>query len=228
MRHLGRMVSVLFFLAFLMMPTAARADNVVISSGSLTIGGAFPPGRGTFRSIGFAFAGDTFSASGGDPDGATQVVNSNCVFSACPGGATITLNSNVQLQQNLPGSAFIAGVGAFPNSAFFFGSAFEFRGADLLIPSSDAPIITITAPFELTGVLTVQGNNPSNQVFSTLVNGSGIATLTLQQYMNGYVLTTIRYDFQPVAVPEPATLLLFGGGLAGALAARKRPPGTKA
>ena len=213
-------VSIVFM--FLIVPHAVHGETVTLTSGSITIGGAFPPGRGTFRTISFSFAGDGFSANGGDPDGSRQTVNSDCVFTPCSAGTSISYNSEVLLQQNLPGSAMILGLGSFSNNAFFYGSLFSFQGLDLVVPTGSSQIVTLQAPFEVNGTLVIQGGEPSAEIFSTTIIGSGTALVTLQQFLGGYVITTIRYEFESTPVPEPAAIFILATGLGSASFLRKR------
>jgi hypothetical protein len=93
----------------------------------------------------------------------------------------------------------------------------EFGGAEMVV---------VTAPFTLTGFF-----SDHILIQQTQITGHGIASITLthpDRGSPGWVGSSVRYDFASAApVPEPASLLLFGSGLAALTAIRRRGRGSR-
>jgi PEP-CTERM motif len=213
---LARAVPVLLLLACALFVSEARADTVVITSGSASIhpllGGPFTLGGGGL------------TASGGVDVG----LQNGSLFSA---GQTASLLSFTVGGDIDAGSAVVNGV-SFPN--VFYGGFLRFDGS---LPALSGPLgaFTLNVPFSFTGSLQgclhhlfVGPCAPGSLVFDTLLTGQGMATVELLGFElaggRHYEIRNVTYNFGPAAAtPEPATLLLLGTGLAGIGAAvRKR------
>lgn len=148
---------------------------------------------------------------------------SPCAFGPCQPGRTIFPNSTTFLDG--AGSATFNGTTI---GVWWFGrdSVLSFTGPGVVIPESNDARVLLTSPFVMTGSVVVRPlEGPDRPViFTTTINGSGIATMRLEFFpqFGGYVYSGVQYDFQPTAVPEPTTIVLLTTGAAGMFLGRYR------
>jgi len=209
-------------LALVLFSTAAKADSI-ITFGSATLTAPTPVNRITY--LNFGGAGFSFSARGdsigGVPCGYGCTANSLLSLSSYSGPWGL---GDLTGSMTLDTTTYFFVVGTTPPTLpnLLGSGSLEFTAGSVLIPTSDDPTITLTAPF-ITNLnhSSIGGSHVFGHVSTGPLFGVGTASVKLTNLGDGqYIATSVTYGFvQPT--PEPTTLILLGSGVLAVIARRK-------
>jgi hypothetical protein len=201
----------------LLLVVSAEADPVLIRAGGVGFDTGDPPG--------LALSGDSFSLVSLFPSVVPPIA---CTAGGCAPGMPV----NLSIVFGAPAAGFSLGSGFavvgentygtdFGPGSVLFRGRLSFDAATVPVPDGE-PTARLSGPFVLTGSIAAFPNSTATTpLFEVDVIGSGLARLALERNIAGmYQFRAVDYTIQD-PVPEPATLLLFGSGVA-ALATRRR------
>lgn len=215
------------------------ADPIAITSGVLSLERIYdnpfpdPPLSTQPYSFRFTLAGEDFLLSLSQmPDLSAPPP---CVTNPCfvpPASLGMTLGfagtSNITWRSSDPHGDISGVVDGVPREGLLVSTAesagFVFETTAARLAQAEAGRMLFTAPFVFLGGLTVwidYGTSHAS-VRNLVLSGHGLATLELRGDPGHLTFEAIEYAFTAEPVPEPATLLLLGGGLGTLLARRSR------
>jgi len=198
--------------AFVMLAIApsVRADTIVITSGTVTLQGAF---GGTFYSL----AGQNFSLVGAGEGGSSQARNCiPCLAGSSIGTSTIIMGSGL-------GSANVT-INGMTSQGVSLRGTMQLGGGGFIVPMAFTNV-TLTSGASLSAsIFGCPGpfSPCDNPIFSTTLQGTGMATLNLTfSGVNGngtplFFFQSLVFDFgRPKETPEPMTITLLAAGVVG-------------
>jgi hypothetical protein len=204
-------------LSTLALARPAHADPIAVTGGVLQ-------GHITIREAFFTLTGQGFLLDGGLDEGFFSGFYDSCQL--CQAGTTVDLSSRLDVGQ---GTARAIVDGVTYSRIWIDGSVGTFTTPSAQIEGSSSTALTL--PFAFEGMVHGYASQDSREngeapLFTAMLLGSGLARGRLEYSTTEggfFASPEIRYEFDAAQpVPEPATLLLCGFGVAAIGAARRR------
>jgi hypothetical protein len=195
-------------------PSIAAADPIVITGGSLILRSPWSASGQLQGAPEFAatlvFGTVSGSLQCGPCGGPGSLFIPSGSMDSVDGGGTIQLGS---------GTWETGSVGGISNTAYL---QLRLVANPLILPPFQPNHVTVSSPFELAEGHVSLWDADGFPVGSFPISGQGKATMELSPNTRDHLweFGSLRYDFAPV--PEPATLMLLTGGLAGSWWRRRR------
>jgi len=226
MLKISCVIAGLFAIGVTAAPTPVRADTIPITAGTLTID-PLSPFLDHIHLEGPR--GFTLDARNISPFGRHDVQVCEGPFSPdCSPGDRVSLNvgssdSDLPAQVTLDGQTFSTGMLSETQGA----ALVQFTGSFLAPSFTGVEAVSVFSPFSFFGTVTPPGGSSVVQLVGRGTARVDLARVVTPEFGQTWDFQRAVYEFQtPAVIPEPATLVLVGSGIAGCLIRRRRtrPP----
>jgi hypothetical protein len=227
MKLRAALVTTVFFLAIVFPLSIASAESITVQSGSMIVDGLF------FQGVGDRPTLELHGTHGFRLIAIPEIFSSSGPWQCRPCDSSLNRVqvSNFQGGSDLPGTVEFEGTQFTLLGPEGTTIGLDFLADDVVLPPvrSLTQVAVVSEPFELSGFSSLRlpdvGGEPVPEI---PLFGRGRATIELRADQSGFPAWEFQrasYVFGSTApVPEPATILLVGGGMIAAVGRRMRRP----